>query len=197
MENKRSNDVLVGLLGGAIGVMAMDLFSQEIVPRLTSDGDDQQTGQQQGQQTGQQQENQSQPLDDISLIGKHHRPQESSTVALGRIVYQWLADEEPGKETKSYLSYGVHWGYGIAQGGVYGALQANADAPDLSADLTRGLAFGTTLWLFGDEGIVPILGLQKGPTAATIGTHAQRLAMHLVYGATTAAATHALKRVTA
>ncbi len=112
------------------------------------------------------------------------------------IVYQWLTNEEPEKTTKSYLSYGVHWGYGIVQGGVYGALQANADDSTLSADLTRGWAFGTALWLFGDEGIVPILGLQQGPTAAPLGTHAQRLAMHLVYGATTAAATYALKRVT-
>ncbi len=46
MDNKRSNDLLLGLLGGAIGVMAMDLFSQEIVPLFTQN-EEEQSGQQQ------------------------------------------------------------------------------------------------------------------------------------------------------
>jgi hypothetical protein len=189
MANVPQNDLWVGLLSGAIGVIAMDLFSQGLVPLLTSDNDDEQK-QGQGQPS-----TQSQPLDDISLIGQHHRPQESATAALGRIIYQSITGDEPGKETKPYLSYGVHWGYGIAQGGLYDAWQAQADEHSWSADLTRGLTFGTALWLFGDEGAVPLLGLQDGPTASSVGTHAQRLAMHLVYGAATAAAYHTLKRV--
>lgn len=184
----RGGNLLTGLLGGAIGVMAMDLFSQQIMPLLQSN-EDGQSGQ--NEQSSRQQNN---ALDSISLVGRHHRQQESSTAALGRQVYQWLANEEPGKETKQALSYGVHWGYGIAQGGVYGAWQGNADN-SLGEDVAKGIAFGTALWLFGDEGVVPMLGLQKGPTASPLSTHAERLAMHLVYGAATAAATHGLKEL--
>lgn len=196
-NDNRGNDILLGLLGGAVGVMAMDLFSQQIMPLLQSD-DEKKQGQQGQQGNNHQEQSQWQQidaLDSISVIGKHHRQQESSTAALGRMVYQWLADEEPGKETKSMLSYGVHWGYGIAQGGVYGAWQGETVGEELGEEVAKGVAFGTALWLFGDEGIVPLLGLQKGPTASPLSNHAQRLAMHMVYGAATAVATHALKRV--
>ncbi|MCB0060697.1 MAG: hypothetical protein KDE19_01225 [Caldilineaceae bacterium] len=190
-SQNRGQDILLGLLGGAVGVMAMDIFSQQIMPMFESDDQQQSNGQQE-----QSQWQQSDALDSISVVGKHHRQQESSTAALGRMVYQWLTDDEPGQETKSMLSYGVHWGYGIAQGGLYGAWQGENAGYDLGTEVAQGVAFGTALWLFGDEGIVPMLGLQKGPTASPLTNHGERLTMHMVYGAATAAATHALKQMT-
>ncbi|MEZ4617568.1 MAG: hypothetical protein R2867_18925 [Caldilineaceae bacterium] len=180
-------DLVLGLLGGVAGVIAMDIFSQQIMPLLTQDQDQGNSGQ--SQDGGQEQEH---ALDSIAVISEHHRKSESATAALGRILYHWATDEDPDKQTKTTLSYLVHWGYGIAQGGVYAA----ACGPAEGADLAGGLAFGTGLWLLGDEMIVPMLGLQSGPTASGPGTHLNRLAMHLVYGVTTAATVQWLRRLT-
>lgn len=188
-----SKDLLIGLLGGAAGVIAMDLFSQKIMPMLTQ-SDEQNDEQNASKQKGNGQEQQTEhALDSISVIGEHHRPNESSTAALGRILYHWTTDENPDKSTKSTLSYLVHWGYGIAQGGVYATMRG----PVSGSDLLGGMAFGSGLWLFGDELAVPMLGLQDGPTAEPISTHANRLAMHLVYGVTTAATVQWLRRMMA
>ena len=173
--------VTTGLLGGAIGVLALDLFQQQLSPLLM--GDNNEAGGNGHATIG--------ALDDIAVIGQHHRPQESSTAALGRIVYHLLENQEPDKETKEELSYAVHYGYGILQGGVYGLSRAERD----DVDLTGGLLFGAGLWLFGDELAVPLLGLQDGPTASPPATHLNRLAAHFVYGATTAVATQLLRRI--
>ena len=63
------------------------------------------------------------------------------------MVYHLLENQDPDKETKEELSYAVHYGYGILQGGVYGLSRTGRD----DVDLTGGLLFGTGLWLFGDE----------------------------------------------
>ncbi|MCB0083465.1 MAG: hypothetical protein KDE47_21135 [Caldilineaceae bacterium] len=178
---------VLGLLGGVAGVIAMDLFSQQIMPLLTQDGDEEQSNGQGQQGNGR---NQEQPLDSIAVIGEHHRANESATAALGRHLYHWATDEDHDKQTKTTLSYLVHWGYGIAQGGVYASMREPTD----NADLLGGAAFGAGLWLLGDELMVPMLGLQDGPTASGAGTHVNRLAMHLVYGITTAATVQWLRR---
>ncbi|MEZ4864870.1 MAG: hypothetical protein R3C14_26390 [Caldilineaceae bacterium] len=182
------HDVVIGLLGGVAGVIAMDIFSQQVMPMLTQSDEKEKGG---GKQSGQQSSKQEQPLDSIAVIGQHHRSNESSTAALGRILYHWATDEDPDKQTKSTLSYLVHWGYGIGQGGVYASMRGPVDG----FDLPGGLAFGTALWLLGDEMAVPMLGLQEGPTASGVTTHVNRLAMHLVYGVTTAATTQWLRRL--
>ncbi|MEZ4680250.1 MAG: hypothetical protein R2932_39130 [Caldilineaceae bacterium] len=105
-------DLVLGLLGGVAGVIAMDIFSQQIMPLLTQDQDQGNSGQ--SQDGGQEQEH---ALDSIAVISEHHRKSESATAALGRILYHWATDEDPDKQTKTTLSYLVHWGYGIAQGG--------------------------------------------------------------------------------
>lgn len=181
-------DVVLGLLGGVAGVIAMDIFSQQIMPLLSQHNNGQKSSRHSDSQQGGERE---QPLDSISVIGQHHRKNESATAALGRILYHWATDEDPDKKTKSSLSYLVHWGYGIAQGGVYATMRGPVDG----ADLSGGLAFGTALWLLGDEMTVPMLGLQEGPTAVDASTHLNRLAVHLVYGVTTAATTQLLRRL--
>lgn len=182
-------DLLIGLLGGVAGVIAMDLFSQQIMPLLTQN-DEQSGNGQNGQGQGKQQE---QPLDSIAVMGEHHRPSESSTAAIGRMLYHWATDEDPDKATKTTLSYLVHWGYGIAQGGAYATIRG----PVEGVDALGGAAFGAGLWLVGDELVVPMLGLQEGPTASPMSSHMNRLAMHLVYGLTTAATVQWLRRVMA
>ena len=75
----------------------------------------------------------------------------------------------------------VHYVYGTAWGGIYGAL---AEAEPVTAKAV-GLPFGAALWLAGDEIAVPAFGLSKGPTEYPVSSHLQALASHVVYGVTT------------
>jgi hypothetical protein len=133
-------------------------------------------------------------LDDISLIGQQHRKSESSTDALGRIIYTFITGREPrSKETKKTLSNIVHWSYGMVMGGAYGAARGSAGIRDV---VQGGLAFSTALWLFGDELAVPLLGLQAGPTAIEPVQHLHRLGAHLAYGLASTSVTQILNRAT-
>ena len=163
---------VLGLAGGAAGVCAMNSFmkhSSGIFERLPGDS-----------LTGRPRS--------VSLIGKQHREDESSTAAVGRILYREAAGAEPqSDELKETLSNLVHWGYGIAMGGVWGALQPE------SFDPKAGVAYGSALWLAGDEAAVPLLGLSSSPASHPPSEHAQTLAAHCVYGAVTATTTGLLQ----
>jgi uncharacterized membrane protein YagU involved in acid resistance len=107
-------------------------------------------------------------------------------------LYSQVAGKEPEtQETKTMLSYLVHWGYGMFQGGLYVALRNDEN----SLDLPGAAAYATGLWLFGDELAVPLLGLQPGPTAAPPVQHVNRLGAHLAYGLATSVTTSLLRRL--
>lgn len=173
---------VLGLVGGLVGVMAMDYFQQQISPLIFG------SESQESSHTGEHP-----PLSSITLVGRQHREDESATAALGRILRTRTVGEEPDAGEKTDLSYLIHWAYGIFQGGLYGATRAGAGVPDLGA----GALFGIGLWLLGDELVVPLLGLQEGPTAYSAQTHLNRAAMHWVYGTATATATQLLARLLA
>ena len=182
--NRRKNrwkGLVFGMIGSIAGLLAMRYYWNNIAPAV--------------EEAFGGQENRGQapdPLDDISLWGKQYREDESSTAALGRLLYQWITGEEPQtQELKTALSYLVHWGYGMLQGGIYGALRANAPFPDLK----DAWLYATGLWLVGDEVVVPLLGLQSGPTAVLPVQHANRWGAHLAYGTGTALATQTLLRL--
>jgi len=75
----------------------------------------------------------------------------------------------------------VHYAFGVATGGVYGALAELKPATTTGA----GLPFGAAVWLIADEIVVPALGLSKPLTKYPLSTHASSIASHLVYGMTT------------
>jgi len=172
----------LGLVGGLVGVMAMDYFQQRISPLLFG------SESQESSHTGEHPH-----LSSITLVGRQHREDESATAALGRIVRTKTVGEEPDAGEKTDLSYLIHWAYGISQGGLYGATRAGV----AGTDWWGGAIFGLGLWLLGDELIVPLLGLQEGPTAYSVQTHLNRAAMHWVYGTATATATQLLVRLLA
>ncbi|QDV33376.1 hypothetical protein [Tautonia plasticadhaerens] len=175
--------LFLGSAGAVAGLVAMRLYWDYAAPIVkrgpTSPPPSRKTQAEQGP---------GHPLDDISLVGTRHQGDESSTSALGRIGFEQITGRTPDDRTKTRLSFGVHWGYGILMGGVYGLIRRRASFPDL----VGGLLFSGGLWLFGDELMVPLLGLQGGPTAAGPAAHANRLGAHLAYGAATAAATQAM-----
>lgn len=188
---------VLGVLGGALGVMAMDYYFKNAAPAVSKVVQKQkvklrQTANGAEDSDEQRQQEKSALPKDISIIGHQARGDESSTAALGRIIYTQITGQEPqSEETKQLLSYLVHWAYGMAQGGLYGALQADAEFPDMDG----GAAYALGLELIGDELIVPLLGLQEGPGAVSAEQWANRVGAHLTYGITTAAATQALRRI--
>ena len=178
----------MGILGGAAGLLSMALYWRYVAPQL-------ETLEAAGQSEAAEDEEKDQaagPLDDISIPGRLYQADESATAALGRLMYEGLAGHPPrAKETRSVLSEVVHWGYGLLQGGLYGASRASARGLDLEG----GAVYAGFLWLIGDELAVPLLGLQGGPSAATPIQHVNRLGAHLAYGLATAAVTQTLKHV--
>jgi putative membrane protein len=73
----------------------------------------------------------------------------------------------------------VHYAFGAIVGVVYGALSEMAPVVTKGA----GTAYGTAVWLGGDEVAVPMLELAGSPKATPVRVHANALASHLVYGA--------------
>ena len=172
----------LGALGGLAGVVAMEYYWKAASALAGGDPREQKKD---SQEPG--------PLDDISLVGKHHKEGESSTEAAGRIAYRLVTGKEPqSDETKNTLSYLVHWLQSMIMGGAYGATRPNASFPDIPG----GIAFGAAVWLFGDELVVPALGLAGGPTAYPPQLHAHAFGAHMVYGIATAATTRLFDKLT-
>jgi putative membrane protein len=85
------------------------------------------------------------------------------------------------REKKEVAGAVIHYAFGVATGGIYGAITELKPAAAAGA----GLPFGAAVWLIADEIIVPALGLSKPPTELPLSTHASSIASHLVYGLTT------------
>ena len=86
-------------------------------------------------------------------------------------------------EEKAPASTAVHYAFGAAVGGIYGAL---AEKMPL-ARVGFGTLFGSVLWLLSDEIAVPAAGFSKPPQQYPVSIHANALASHLVYGVATEA----------
>jgi hypothetical protein len=171
---------VVGIAGGAVGTVVMGGYWKAVTALAGTDP------------RAQTRAGGPHPLDDISLVGRHHGEEESSTAAMGRIAYRGIAGQDPSSdETKSLLSYLVHYGYGSLQGGVYGALSDGGGGREVS----EGAAFGTGMWLLGDELAVSLLGLADGPGKYPLGQHAARWGAHVAYGLAAAATTATLRRL--
>ena len=172
--------LVLGALGGVAGVLAMRAYWQRVTQSLGYDPRKKQKSQ-----------DEPQPLDDISLFGKQHKEGESSTAALGRIAYQQITGKEPSAETKTTLSYLVHWLISMQASGLYGAIQGRASLLDFEG----GWKLAVGLWLFGDELIQPLIGVTDGPTAYPAELHAYSLGAHVAYGLASALATQFLYRL--
>ena len=171
----------LGLIGANVGLLAMTLY-QNYAAKPILDA------------SPEADKNPSGNFDSISVVGTQHKDDESSTAALGRLALQATTGDEPrNAAAEKVLSYGVHWGFGMLMGGLYGA--ALAGKTSSSGNLGLGMAYGAGLWAFGDELAVPLFGLQDGPTAASKTQHGNRLAAHLLYGAGLAIGTQAITHV--
>ena len=181
-KDNRWKGLLLGMLGGVAGVLAMGFYWKQVKaitgrdPRSAYDEDDVPD---------------TEALDSVAVAGRHHKEGESSTAALGRILYQQATGKEPPQETKTVLSYLIHWLISMQISGVYGAARTRSGVPDLAG----GLILGTALWLLGDEMLMPVAGLTEGPSAYPPELHAHGWGAHAAYGLTSAATTQLLYRL--
>lgn len=185
MRNLRTK-LAYGLLGGAAGLVAMELVKRATAPlvkhRAPRTASEPSTARSSISPS---------VSSSVSVIGAHHGPEESATDALGRIVYQMVTGRTPSPDTQRKLSWAVHIGYGLAVASLYGVIGGRRDRGVARAVL-GGALFGAGLWLLGDELAVPLLGLSDRPTSYPVTSHLQSLAQHLGFGVATAATTDVL-----
>ncbi len=116
---------------------------------------------------------------------------EDATQKAAAHVARAVFHRELSPAQKKKLGPAVHYGFGAAMGGLYGAL--SEFVPRANAGF--GTAYGALLFAGADEAALAALGLAKRPTAYPLSTHAYALSSHLVYGATTEAVRRLLRRV--
>lgn len=119
------------------------------------------------------------------------KEQDDATVETAKVISKQVFGHELQESEKKPAGAAVHYAFGAATGGLYGALA------EVTPQVTTGagLPFGAAFWLLADEIAVPALGLSKGPTEYPVSTHAYAFASHLVYGVTAEMSRRALRQV--
>ena len=119
------------------------------------------------------------------------KEQDDATVETAKVISRNVFGHELQESEKKPAGAAVHYAFGTATGGLYGALA------EVTPQVTSGagVPFGAAFWLIADEISVPLLGLSKGPTEYPVSTHVYALASHLVYGVTAEMSRRALRQV--
>jgi hypothetical protein len=117
--------------------------------------------------------------------------QDDATVETAKVISKNVFGHELAESEKKPAGAAVHYAFGTATGGLYGAMAEVAPQVTMGA----GIPFGAVFWVVADEVTVPALGLAKGPTAYPVSTHAYALASHLVYGLTAELSRRAVRHV--
>ena len=125
-----------------------------------------------------------------SKVG-NQQEDEPATIKAANAVSRMALHRELLPEEKAPAGTAVHYAFGAAVGGIYGAL---AEKMPL-ARVGFGTLFGSVLWLLSDEIAVPAAGFSKPPQQYPVSIHANPLASHLVYGVATEAVRAGLRAI--
>jgi hypothetical protein len=130
-----------------------------------------------------------------SLQAKEETPEsdkqdDDPTEKVAQAIAESIFDHRLKESEKEPAGAVVHYAFGIATGGIYGALAEVTPVVTAGA----GLPFGAVFWLTADEIAVPALGLSKKPTEYPLSTHAYSLCSHLVYALTAEAVRRTVRR---
>lgn len=128
---------------------------------------------------------------DATQSPQEKEQQDDATVKTARAISKNIFGHELTESEKKPAGAAVHYAFGTATGGLYGAMAEFA--PQVTAG--AGIPFGAVFWAVADEAAVPLLGLAKGPTEYPLSTHAYALASHLVYGVTAELSRRALRQI--
>ncbi len=126
-----------------------------------------------------------------NLSPQEKEQQDDATVETAKAISEGVFGHKLTESEKEPAGAVVHYAFGAATGGLYGAMAEVAPAVTTGA----GIPFGAVFWLTADEVAVPLLGLAKGPTEYPLSTHAYSLASHLVYGLTAELSRRAIRQV--
>jgi putative membrane protein len=160
-ERHIAKSALAGIIGGLAGVWAMNQYSaasQKV----------QETWKKTAHNNGQQPQQPSSEEDDATMMTADR----VATLVTGRHLT---------KQQKKTAGPIVQYAYGAFLGGLYGGLAALSPLATTGA----GTAYGSAVWLVGDEYVVPKLGLAKPASEYPVSVHANALASHLTYAVTT------------
>lgn len=166
--------LVAGLAGGLVASWTMNQF--QAAWTLATEGFEKPHGAQSMQPTEGPNPNET---DDSSQSKEEKEHQDDATVETAKVISKNVFGHELQESEKKPAGAAVHYAFGTASGGLYGAMAEVA--PQVTAGM--GIPFGAVFWVVADEVGVPLLGLAKGPTAYPVSTHLYALASHLVYGA--------------
>jgi putative membrane protein len=116
--------------------------------------------------------------------------QDDATVKAAKAISAGIFGHELKEGEKESAGAAVHYAFGTATGGLYGAVAEVLPEVTLGA----GLPFGAAFWLVADETAVPLLRLSKPPTEYPLSTHLYAFASHLVYGLTSELVRRAVRK---
>lgn len=173
-NGKRNGDVLKGLAAGLAGGLVASWTMNQFQAAWTkaTEGFEKPHGAQSMQP--------SEGQDAAEGSAQDKENQDDATVKTAKAIAEGIFGHELKKSEKKSAGALVHYAFGTATGGLYGAVA------EFTPEVTRaaGLPFGAAFWLVADEIAVPLLRLSKGATEYPPSTHAYALASHLVYGLT-------------
>ena len=96
---------------------------------------------------------------------------------IGKRVVEGVFQRQLPPERAALVNNLVHWGYGIAWGGLFGLVEGSLRAPRVR----HGLALGATAWT-SDYVLLPLAGLYRPIWEYDAKVLAKDLGDHLVYG---------------
>jgi putative membrane protein len=124
-------------------------------------------------------------------FNQNKEDQDDATMKAAEAISEHVFGRTLTKSEKKAGGAVVHYAFGAATGGLYGALAEVA--PEVTTG--AGLPFGAVFWAVADETAVPLLGLSKGPTEYPVSIHVYALASHLVYGVTAEATRRVVRNI--
>jgi hypothetical protein len=108
-------------------------------------------------------------------------PSDDATARLAAAVAEPVLGRPLDHEERFEGGRAVHFAFGALTGAAYGAA---AEAWP-SSTTAAGLPFGIAVWAIADEGLVPALGLSRGPKSLSRTALAYGFLSHVVFGLTT------------
>ena len=179
MDHTTRNSLIAGALAGLAGALAMNQFQRlAAVARGGREADDATIG---APRTGRG----PQPAQAIGNAS------DDATAKVANAITAAAGYPLTEPRHRQLAGEFVHLAFGAANGALYG-LAARTD-PRVTAGY--GIAFGAFVWAAADEGVVPVLGLSRGPREASAGLLAYSFLSHCVYGLTTELVRRRLVRV--
>ena len=108
----------------------------------------------------------------------HIRADDDAAVRSASSIYEAVTGRIPERRRRIRLGTMAHYAFSAGLGVGYVVLA------DRFPVTRRGMGtmYGAVVWATADEGLMPALGLSRGPRQLSVGMHAYSLLGHAVYG---------------